>query len=111
MANLNALDLPEKSYYRCVEDIIAEQPEHIPFSMAPEKFALDVLQRVEMGSAGKYWAGGGTVMMRVALWMLPQALLVSGRVVDLRFEGANVWVVGCYFDDAEVVCEEVEGAS
>ncbi|KAH3917966.1 hypothetical protein HBI56_178060 [Parastagonospora nodorum] len=75
VANLNALDLPEKSYYKCVEDTIAEQPEHIPFSMAPERFALHVLQRVERGGAGKYWAGGGTVMMRVALWVLPQALL------------------------------------
>jgi hypothetical protein len=78
VANLNALDLPEKSYYKCVEGMIAEQPEHIPFSMAPEKFALDVLRRVERGGAGKYWAGGGTVMMRVALWVLPQVLLVSG---------------------------------
>jgi len=90
--------------------MIAEQPEHIPFSMAPEKFALDVLQRVERGGAGKYWAGGGTVMMRVALWILPQVLLVSCWV-DLRAESANVWVVGCYFADAEAVCEEVEGAS
>jgi 1-acylglycerone phosphate reductase len=88
--NLNTLTLPEDSYYKCIEEMIAEQPEHIPFAMAPEKFALDVLHHVERSSTGKYWVGGGSLMMRMMFWLFPQSVFVSCHIFRQSSKYANI---------------------
>lgn len=76
-ANLQTLVFPENSYYQGIKDIIEDQPEQNPYGMEPEKFALDVLHQVEKGKSGKHWVGGGAGLVRSALWLLPQSLVVS----------------------------------
>jgi 1-acylglycerone phosphate reductase len=77
LSNMPSLELPENSYYRSVKDIIAKEPEEIPFAVKPEALAKDVLNHVERGSTGKIWIGGASGMARFAVWGLPQWLLVS----------------------------------
>jgi 1-acylglycerone phosphate reductase len=77
LANLEPITLPEDSYYMSIKAMIEEQPEHVPLGMKPEAFALDVLRRVENGSSGKSWVGGGSIVARFAAWMFPQSGLVS----------------------------------
>jgi len=74
--NLQPIALPEDSYYMSIKDMIEEQPQHVPFGMKPETFALNVLRRVERGSTGKYWVGGATCIARLAMWFFPQCMLV-----------------------------------
>jgi NAD(P)-dependent dehydrogenase (short-subunit alcohol dehydrogenase family) len=76
LAKLPSL-LPENSYYTCITDIIENQPEHIPFAISPETFAHDVVRKVEKGTTGKYWIGGGVGLARAALWCFPQWAIVS----------------------------------
>tara|TARA_R110002003_G_scaffold127_12_gene12006 strand:- start:14316 stop:14747 length:432 start_codon:yes stop_codon:yes gene_type:complete len=75
--NIQPVDIRKDSYYMSIKDVIEHQPDHIPFGMKPEAFAHDVLRRVERGSTGKEWIGGGTTIARIALWTFPQWALVS----------------------------------
>jgi 1-acylglycerone phosphate reductase len=86
LANLQPLTLPEDSYYMGIEDIIAEHPEDIPLAMKTDKYALEVVNCVEKGMSGKHWIGGGSVVARLAMWMMPQFALVS-------FAGRGSYVV------------------
>jgi 1-acylglycerone phosphate reductase len=77
MSNMPSVELPENSYYRTIRDIIAKEPEEIPFAAKPEALAMDVLNYVERGTAGKIWIGGASSMARFAVWAFPTWLLVS----------------------------------
>jgi 1-acylglycerone phosphate reductase len=80
LANLESITLPEDSYYRSIKAMIEEQPDRVPLGMEPEAFAMDVLRRVENGSSGKFWVGGGSIIARWAAWIFPQSALVSTQL-------------------------------
>lgn len=79
LANIPTIVLPESSYYLGIKEIIENQPEQVPFGVSPEKFAREVLYQVEKKRTGKYWIGGMVGFARLALWLLPEWLLVSIR--------------------------------
>lgn len=74
--NLQTLAFPESSYYRGIKDIIEDNPDQNPYGMKPEKFAVKVLCQVEKGASGKHWIGGGAGIVRLAVWLLPQSIVV-----------------------------------
>jgi 1-acylglycerone phosphate reductase len=75
LANFEPVTLPEDS----IKHIIEKQEDHVPFGVAPEKYALDVLRYVERGGTGKIWIGGGSLLGRVANWIFPVWAVVSIR--------------------------------
>ena len=75
--NMPNVELPEDSYYLCIKDVIAKEEEGVPFGVKPEVFAQDVLRYVENGTKGKIWIGGASTLARLAVWLFPQAILVS----------------------------------
>jgi 1-acylglycerone phosphate reductase len=77
LANIPTIVLPENSYYLGIKEIIDKKPEQVPFGVSPEKFAREVLYQVEKNRTGKYWIGGMVGFARLALWLLPEWLLVS----------------------------------
>lgn len=76
VANLQASELPQGSYYMPVKDVIAEKSKEIPYAMAPEVYAEEVLRNVERGATGMVWVGGAAGWVRLAFWFAPQWLLV-----------------------------------
>lgn len=80
--NLQEVNFSEESYYKSIKVMISEHPERVPLGMEPRDFARDVLISVNRNGTGKVWVGGGSTMMRVALWLSPQCILVSNRLLS-----------------------------
>lgn len=79
LTKLEPVALPEDSYYMSIVDIIATHPESVPLGVDPKAFALDIVRRVEKGSKGKQWVGGGSSIAYWAALFFPQWALVSDR--------------------------------
>lgn len=79
LANLDAVTLPEDSYYMSVKDVIQHQSEDVPFAESTETYAQSVVRSVENGASGKIWVGGAAWMSRVLMsWVpLPDGFFVS----------------------------------
>lgn len=80
LTKLEAVVLPEDSYYMSIKELIGEHPEKVPLGMDPKYFALDIVGRVERGCKGKQWVGGGSYLAYIAVLLLPQWALVSVEV-------------------------------
>jgi 1-acylglycerone phosphate reductase len=78
--NLPTLPYPEDSYYATIKDIVPSEMDQSSLYMKPDVFAQDIVRHVERGATGKLWVGGGAGMMRTALWLLPEPVLVSFRI-------------------------------
>ena len=78
VGNLEPVVLPKDSYYHSIKDIIEEQPDPKSHYFIPaEAFAHDVYHRVQCGTTGKLWIGGGAAMARIVYWLLPEWAIVS----------------------------------
>jgi 1-acylglycerone phosphate reductase len=90
MTNLQTLTMPESSYYQPIRDVIEVGFEENPYGMKPEVFAKQVLQKVERGATGKIWIGGGVGMIRPALWLMPQSIVVSAPAVSSTYADKKI---------------------
>ena len=90
LANLPNLPLLDTSQYHSIKDIVQTQRETVPYGVAPDVFAAQVLQKVEQGATGKVWLGGATLPARIALWLLPSSFIVS-----VHFQKAQCLLMLC----------------
>jgi 1-acylglycerone phosphate reductase len=93
IANLNVNQVPATSHYYPVKEVIeqVDKPENTKYFMPAEKFAQQLVEKVEGEARGKVWLGGGVTMVRWLLWLLPIRWLVSclyERLLDCGI-GAN----------------------
>lgn len=71
-----AFHLPEKSYYRCIEDIITKQSSGAmqTSNEQPDMVARNLVQDVLKGRKGQVWRGGVAGTAKYASWLLPTRL-------------------------------------
>lgn len=78
-SNLNPMPLPENSYYSGIQDFLQDKADGkvLTGGISPEECAIGIVREVERGTTGKYWVGGGVMLIRFVNWALPQWITVS----------------------------------
>ncbi|KAL5315669.1 hypothetical protein ACEPPN_016539 [Leptodophora sp. 'Broadleaf-Isolate-01'] len=86
--NMKPANVPESSYYANVgKDIYdlgdGRLAEH---AISAEAWAMKVVAAVEKGRAGKVWFGGAASVINWSIWLFPEWLLVSLKMVEKVME-------------------------
>ena len=84
-ANLDPIDIPEKSYYYSIRDYIQETSDGRlqRDGITAREYGLRVVRAIESGTTGRCWVGGQAQSARYGTWLLPSSMMVRWTYVKI----------------------------
>lgn len=90
-ADYHAPEIPNRSPYSAIRELIKRITDGSlqKGAISAEKYADDVVSKVEKGAVGTVWVGTDALMARLVLGVLPQWIIVSFEMRGMLWVRAN----------------------